>query len=38
MFTVGSVDRYICRQLIDIAVASRSTVDQVLIDTRLTVD
>ena len=42
MFTVGNVDRYVDRYIgghsIDIAVASRSTVDRLCIDTRSTVD
>ena len=40
MFTVGNVDRYIDRYIgrhsIDIAVASRSTVDRLAIDSRST--
>ena len=42
MFTVGNVDRYIDRYIgrhsIDIAVASRSTVDRLAIDSRSTLD
>ena len=32
MFTVGNIDRYIGRHSIDLAVASRSTVDRVSVD------